>query len=362
MGLFRRNEEKQLARQERREERREARQNKRNKIGTAFTINDDALVNKIDNIIANNSTSLYSSTMDSSATQGIATKLITDLTAMPFIIPHLSTPQQSLSSVLDTSTIDNVLPKLQTNFANQNKNSNFANIGNDYISPTLSKNKNEDSGYSNKSYGNYTNISPFFTNGLGFNKSNHALTNQHLTASGNQLDRSGIIRDSLINKVVEVEGGYSNLKNDRGGRTNKGIAWDTWQNFAKPTLGIEPTVENQKNLSVEDAKKIYKINYWDKYRIDEINDIDLKHLIFDIFVNNTGSAAKMIQNTLNDDFNCNLEVDGILGSKTINLINSINPDKLHDKLLDKREQHYYNLGNKDPKQKQFIKGWINNRV
>ncbi|MFI3322165.1 MAG: hypothetical protein R3Y50_06530, partial [Rikenellaceae bacterium] len=74
MGLFNRYEEKQLARQERRNERR----NEENKIGTAFTVNDDALADKIDNIITNNPTPLYTSVLDSSSTQGISTKVVTD--------------------------------------------------------------------------------------------------------------------------------------------------------------------------------------------------------------------------------------------------------------------------------------------
>lgn len=177
-----------------------------------------------------------------------------------------------------------------------------------------------------------------------------------------KLDRDVAVRDSLINIVVDVEGGYSDRKSDLGGKTNKGISWKTWQDFAEPTLGVKPTEENLKLLTKEDAKKIYTENYWNKYRIDEINDTDLKHLIFDVFVNNTGSAAKIIQGVLSDDFKQDVEIDGVMGSKTINKINEMDSAAFYDKLLDARERHYHNLVKNNPSQKVNINGWIEKRV
>ncbi|WP_202115095.1 glycosyl hydrolase 108 family protein [Gilliamella sp. Pas-s27] len=62
-----------------------------------------------------------------------------------------------------------------------------------------------------------------------------------------------------ISKIVlKHEGGYVNNPNDSGGATNKGIAWNTWVSYAKQDLGIEPTLENLKKLTDEQAEIIYR--------------------------------------------------------------------------------------------------------
>lgn len=167
--------------------------------------------------------------------------------------------------------------------------------------------------------------------------------------------------DSIIKSTVDLEGGYSNLFGDRGGRTKYGITYQTWKNFANLTLGINPTIDNHRSMSKEDAMAIYKENYWKAGRIDEIEDNYLKHLIFDMKVNNTGNVGNMIQNTLNNHFGKNMEIDGIMGSKTIEAINSVDPTEFYDRLLDTREQHYYKESKK-PNQLQFLNGWLEDRV
>ncbi len=50
-------------------------------------------------------------------------------------------------------------------------------------------------------------------------------------------------RFEKISKIVLLnEGGFVNDANDSGGATNKGIAWTTWQAYAKEDIGVEPTL------------------------------------------------------------------------------------------------------------------------
>ena len=52
--------------------------------------------------------------------------------------------------------------------------------------------------------------------------------------------------ENAISKVLNTEGGFVDDPADPGGATNKGIAWKTWQSFAKSILGKEPTLQNLK--------------------------------------------------------------------------------------------------------------------
>ena len=88
-------------------------------------------------------------------------------------------------------------------------------------------------------------------------------------------------------KIIEItlhhEGGYVHDPKDLGGETNFGIA-KRWY----PDLDI-------KNLTEEEAAEIYKKDYWDKYKLDEIPE-NLQHIYFDMVVNmGVRNAGKIIQ-------------------------------------------------------------------
>ena len=78
--------------------------------------------------------------------------------------------------------------------------------------------------------------------------------------------------DKIIEKVLEHEGGYVNDPDDLGGETNYGI-----------TKRFFPDVDI-KNLTKEQAKKIYHQDYWRPAKCDEVPN-HLKHIYFDMCVN-----------------------------------------------------------------------------
>jgi len=100
-------------------------------------------------------------------------------------------------------------------------------------------------------------------------------------------------------KVVSVEGGYVDNKNDPGGPTKFGIS-----QRAYPDLDI-------KNLTLDQAKTIYRADYWNPVHGDELPD-PLSHFVFDSAVNH-GVAATifMLQTALK------VKVDGKIGLKTL---------------------------------------------
>ena len=91
--------------------------------------------------------------------------------------------------------------------------------------------------------------------------------------------------DEIIEVVLEHEGGYVNDPDDAGGETKYGIA-KRWY----PDVDI-------KNLTKEQAKKIYHTDYWRRGKCDELPP-QLRHIYFDMCVNFGRSGAVKVYNKL----------------------------------------------------------------
>ena len=108
--------------------------------------------------------------------------------------------------------------------------------------------------------------------------------------------------DDIIEITLHHEGGYVNDPNDLGGETNFGIAKRFY-----PDVDI-------KNLTKDEAKDIYRRDYWDKNKVDEMPK-QLRHIYFDMCVNQgKGTAVKVLQRACNSK-KADLKVDGGLGPK-----------------------------------------------
>ena len=113
--------------------------------------------------------------------------------------------------------------------------------------------------------------------------------------------------DEIIGITLHHEGGYVNHPKDPGGETNLGVTKRVYEDF-----GGE---KEMKDLTKEDVEPIYKKNYWDRVKGDDLPEgLDL--MIFDFAVNaGPGRAAKFIQRLVNTT------VDGGIGPNTLKCIN-----------------------------------------
>lgn len=114
-------------------------------------------------------------------------------------------------------------------------------------------------------------------------------------------------------RTAIFEGGYSSVKEDNGnwtgGKVGVGIlAGTNWGVTAKEYakfLGRPVTMQDMKNMPKEHAEEIFKQNYWDPFRGDEIISQAKANRIFDMAVNAgigtaiilTRRALKMPENT-----------------------------------------------------------------
>ena len=149
--------------------------------------------------------------------------------------------------------------------------------------------------------------------------------------------------DDIIEVVLHHEGGYVNDPKDPGGETNFGIAKRSHPD------------EDIKNLTKEDAKRIYYQDYWMKNRVPQLPD-ELKHIYFDMCVNQgRGRAVKILQQAANAK-GADLKVDGGLGPKTIGAISDSNVEL--DRVRAYRIKYYADLVTRRPELEKFYFGWF----
>jgi len=156
--------------------------------------------------------------------------------------------------------------------------------------------------------------------------------------------------NSSLQLILQFEGGYSNDPADHGGETNKGITQLEYDNYR--TSLMMPT-QSVKYILDAEIRDIYYNNYWIKASCDKLPaGIDTLH--FDTAIN-TGvtQAAKFLQRTVG------VIDDGIIGSKTLAAISTVDSRTIMKKYSQNRMNFYIDLVIKDVTQLKFLKGWIN---
>ncbi|OHT44984.1 glycoside hydrolase family 108 protein [Flavobacterium tructae] len=187
---------------------------------------------------------------------------------------------------------------------------------------------------------------------LGYKGLNMVVSN--VTNTANTGTYKSHFDENMIH-VFKVEGGYVDDKKDRGGKTNKGITFKTYESFYNLYgNGEAGTVEMHRNLSNTEAKKIYKIEFWNKIHGDEIYNASIAAYIFDFAIHSgVPNATKVVQATLN------VSADGVFGTSTVNNINRVDPKIFYEKLDKNRRKFVEDIIKKDPTQKVYEKGWEN---
>tara|TARA_R100000231_G_C5251458_1_gene142868 strand:- start:111 stop:590 length:480 start_codon:yes stop_codon:yes gene_type:complete len=148
--------------------------------------------------------------------------------------------------------------------------------------------------------------------------------------------------DEIIEIVIKHEGGYVDDPKDAGGETKYGISKRAYPN------------EDIKELTVERAKELYKKDYWDRYRVDELPN-RLRHIYFDMAVNMGGRRAiKILQEACNSKNSEKIDVDGGIGPATIRAASNVEPFRLRAY----RVMFYAELVMKKPSQERFWVGWF----
>jgi lysozyme family protein len=176
------------------------------------------------------------------------------------------------------------------------------------------------------------------------------------------------LKEEVINEIIRVEGGYTNNKKDSGGETNYGI-----------TIAVARANGyngNMKDMPKSVAFNIYSKRYWDSVLADDIAELSesIAREVVDTGVNGgTSRAIKILQQALNvlntkngEELYNEITVDGVIGSGTINALKSylsVRDDGVLLKALNVLQGAFYiNLAEEREKDKDFVYGWLKNRV
>ena len=137
--------------------------------------------------------------------------------------------------------------------------------------------------------------------------------------------------DMAYEKLAEREGGYTEGTDQIDDEpTNMGITQTTLTNYsAKHPESNMPS--DVKHLTPNQAREIYKSEYWDNTNIPQINNPRIRNAVFDMSVMSGPTIpTKTIQQTLNEQMNANLPETGYLGKQTITALNAIPDNKVND--------------------------------
>ncbi|MFL0063739.1 glycoside hydrolase family 108 protein [Tenacibaculum maritimum] len=154
---------------------------------------------------------------------------------------------------------------------------------------------------------------------------------------------------NMFKTSIELaEGGYQNLKNDKGNynslREQVGTNYGISAKFYESVIGFPPSEEDMKSITKEEAHILFKNEFWDRIRADEINNQAVAEIIADHAINaNPRITAKIVQRTLNTRFRKSLIVDGQVGPNTLHAINSVPSDQFFSELAKARIKYYKSL-------------------
>lgn len=153
--------------------------------------------------------------------------------------------------------------------------------------------------------------------------------------------------EKAFEEIIKNEGGYVNDPNDLGGETKYGISKKSY-----PTLNI-------KQLTLEEAKKIYYRDFWKKEKFEDVPDKTVAIKLFDLSVNVGIRTATVILQRALHAVGINVTEDGIWGTKTQLGILSAEPSYLLVALKSEAAGYYRLVAQKSPMQQKFLSGWLN---
>lgn len=153
--------------------------------------------------------------------------------------------------------------------------------------------------------------------------------------------------DLMFKELIESEGAYQNDPADRGNWTSgkigvgecKGTKWGV-SAMSYPSIDI-------KNLTINEARAIFKHDYWDRVCGDLLPDAVVIAVSDFAYNSGTNTAVKVLQKVLG------VSVDGKLGNQTLGACSRLLKPKLIDDYCNARLEFLQGLRTF----KKYGKGW-----
>jgi len=165
--------------------------------------------------------------------------------------------------------------------------------------------------------------------------------------------------DYAFDMTLGLEGGYSDDPDDRGGKTKYGITEAVFGDAIRRGI-ISPIRADIRELSLEEAKAIYRKDYWDRLQLGEVKDATIAAEIFDTAVNMGRMAATLICQRALNYLGEDVDEDGVMGRMTIAAVNrwcKKDARALFVCLNGFQFMQYVKIVNGNETQKKFARGW-----
>lgn len=160
--------------------------------------------------------------------------------------------------------------------------------------------------------------------------------------------------EKLVPIIFQWEGGWSDRKADRGGKTNMGVTLSTWKSQGYDKNGDGGIDEHDlKLIDKTDVVTLLKNGYWDKWKADMIRNQSIANLLVDWVWNSGIHGIKIPQRLMG------LKTDGVVGPITLNSVNNANQRNLFFMIKEARLEFIDDIVKNDPTQKANLNGWKN---
>jgi lysozyme family protein len=163
-----------------------------------------------------------------------------------------------------------------------------------------------------------------------------------------------------ILQILKHEGGWVNNKRDLGRETNYGISMliIEREKLTLNDLGIDGWYDGcLKKMSVDTAKKLYKRLFWDKYKYEQVADVNVATKVFDAAVNMGPYWGHKLAQVAAKDCGQTLEIDGKFGPQTIKALNACDGNWM-GYMCKRMADHYQDIVTARPSNKEFLSNWL----
>lgn len=140
---------------------------------------------------------------------------------------------------------------------------------------------------------------------------------------------------------------------DLGGATNMGVTIETYRAYCRKNGLPHPSLMKLRRLTEERWRDIVKSMYWDRYKADDIMSQSVANTCVDWLWMSGTTAIKRVQEIVG------VKVDGIVGEKTLEAINSRSPLPLFGAIKEARKAYIDEICRKRPTNEKFRRGWMN---
>ena len=159
--------------------------------------------------------------------------------------------------------------------------------------------------------------------------------------------------EKAIEYVTQNEGGFVDNPNDPGLATKYGISLHMLSISRKGAV----TINDVLNLSLDEAKQIYKNYFWNPMQLDLFSH-PIATALFDMAVNmGQKRCVELAQLAMGY-----ASADGILGPQTVSKLVVASPEEFLYNFIVEIKKHYVDIVKAKPEEIVFLDGWLKRAI